>query len=374
MVANYPRGTGYAWWLMEAYWGRIKYAASQIGWESSVAYPLETPSDTHSNEVTIDHLVEFISSGTLADITSIRNLVRHRNIRSLYLTDRPYRSWRYFFLRLFGVRSIVVHDHTPGDRPPVGGLKGAIKYLLNQSRLWSVDRVIAISPLMAMRHVQNARMPESRILTVTNGVKVKELVENARSKLEEAYGFSPKEFLICSIGRLSPYKRFDFSIECLAELARRYPAVKARLIVVGDGPDRRRLEQIVSANNLVERVTFLGHVADTWPILCGVDVILHPSMGEGLSLAILEGMASGAPVVVPNIPSVCQSINHGHTGVVYTDRSIDEAANVIADLSVNEGERIGIGQRARQAVIEKYSLDRALLCFDRCVIPAVFEL
>lgn len=373
MFANYPRGTGYAWWLMETYWDKISCVADQRGWKSSVVYPIEQSSDTSPNGMTIDHLANFLSSGKLVNLASVYKLIRENNIRSLYLTDRPFRSWRYIFLRLFGVKTIVVHNHTPGDRPPVGGLKGLAKYLLNLPRLWSVDRVIAVSSLMAIRHIQNARMPESRVLTVTNGIKIRDLVENARRDLEKTQGFSPEDFLICSIGRLSPYKRFDFSILCLVELLRRNLVVKPRLIVVGDGPDRARLESLAAANSLREEVIFVGHVADPWAILCGVDVILHPSKGEGLSLAILEGMASETPVVVPNIPSVSQTITHGITGIVYTDNSMEEAGNLIAELSSNSEKRRTIGKQARQDVLNKYSLERAMINFDRYVIPILFE-
>jgi glycosyltransferase involved in cell wall biosynthesis len=118
-------------------------------------------------------------------------------------------------------------------------------------------------------------------------------------------------------------------------------------------------------------VIFAGQVADVWPILCGVDAVIHPSAGEGLSLAILEAMAAARPVLVPGIRSVAQTIDHGINGFVYEEGSLEDAVGLLRELSLSEERRLLVGRNARAKVLDHYQLDRALKDFRDKVIPVI---
>jgi glycosyltransferase involved in cell wall biosynthesis len=374
MVANYPRETGYAWWLMERYWDEIADAAKASGWQSVVAYPpdrLRVDSGAHDS---IENLVAFLAMGRLRDVLCIYRLLRQFNVRSLYLTDRPFRSWRYLVLRLAGVRSIVVHDHTPGDRPTISGARGLVKRILNSFPGWTANLVVAISPLMRQRQILNARVPSARVTTVTNGVVVRDIEPKAREFVQDRYHVSSDQYVICAVGRLTRYKRFDFAVQCVEALIRNNPETNPVLMLVGDGPERSRLEELVDARNLGKHVIFAGQVDDVWQILCGVDVVIHPSAGEGLSLAILEAMAAARAIVVPGIPSVAQTIDHGITGLVYQEGSLSDASTMLRDLSRNRALRTRLGANARRKVREHYQLDHTLGEFRTKVVPALTSL
>ncbi len=374
MVANYPKGTGYAWWLMEHFWNEIAIAAVAQSWQYVIIYPENAVgNDTGQSLSKLNRLEAFLSNGGLRDVIEVYLLIRQLNIRSIYLTDRPFRSWKYFLLRLSGVKSIVVHDHTPGDRPPITGIKGLIKRLLNSIPVITASLFIAISPLMRQRHLLNVRIPSSRIVTVTNGIVVRDLVPNARKLLLEEFGLASDCYIVCVVGRLTPHKRFDFAIKCIGKLAHENPESKPVLILVGDGPDRARLEGIAGTLGPSGKVIFAGQVEEVWPILCGVDSVIHPSAGEGLSLAILEAMAAARPVVVPNLPSVSQTIEHGFSGLIYLEGLLDDAKVLLHGLSSNCTFRTMLGMNARCEVIEKYQLNRAVENFQDTVIPVLFQ-
>lgn len=372
MVANYPKGTGYAWWLMETFWKEIADAASTAGWQSMIAYPPDSTQGSHRQKpFDPDRLEAFLFAGSLWDILEIYRVVRRLNIRSVYLTDRPFRSWKYCWLKVAGVRSIVVHDHTPGDRPAISGIKGLAKRILNAVSWITADLCVSVSPLMRQRHLLNARIPPSRCVTVTNGIIVRDLVPNARKLLLEQFGLAEDSYMIGAVGRLDPYKRFDFAIQCIAQLAQEYPEKHPVLILLGDGSDRARLEGLAESLGPTCRVIFVGQVADAWLTLCGVDTVIHPSAGEGLSLSILEAMAAARPVVVPSLPSVAQTIDDGLTGLIYHDGDLDEAKKLLYDLSSNKMLRASIGQNARQNILKHYQLHSTLEDFSTIVIPAL---
>ena len=376
MIANYPKGTGYAWWLMERFWNEIAIAAVTQGWQSIIIYP-ENAIDNNTEQLldNPNRLESFLSKGGVRDIMEVYLLIRHLNIRSIYLTDRPFRSWKYFLLRLSGVQSIVVHDHTPGDRPPITGIKGLIKRLLNLTPGITASLFIAISPLMRQRHLLNARIPSSRSVTVTNGIVVRDLVPNAREFLLNKFKLASDCYIVCVVGRLTPYKRVDFAIRCIDELAHEDPDSKPVLILVGGGPDRVRLEGIAGTLRSANcKVIFAGQVEDVWSILCGVDCVMHPSAGEGLSLAILEAMAAAQPVVVPSLPSVSQTIEHSSNGLIYQEGSLDDATRVLHDISSNNTLRTLLGMNARRKVVEKYQLNRAIKDFNTTAIPVILSI
>ena len=374
MVANYPKGTGYAWWLMERFWEEISDSAPAHDMRSVVIYPDNLAGKSSDpGDVCPGRLEAFLSNGTLREVIEIFLLIRHLNIRSIYLTDNPFRSWKYFLFRISGVKSIVVHDHTPGDRPPIIGFKGLIKQLLNSIPWITADLYIAISPLMRQRHLLNARIPSSRIVTVTNGIVVHDVVPNAREALLERFELATDCYIVCAVGRLNPYKRYDFAIKCVGKLAHESPESNPVLILVGDGPDRPRLEGIAGSLGPNCKVIFAGQVKDVWSILCGVDTVIHPSAGEGLSLAILEAMAAARPVVVPSLPSVSQTIEHGTSGLIYQEDSLDEAKRLLQDLSSNNTLRTRLGVNARRKVLDQYQLDSTVKIFHATVIPAIFR-
>lgn len=374
IVANYPEGTGYAWWLMERFWNEISNNANKRGWQSIVIYP-QSPQDENlgCDSSNLSQLEAFLSKGKLKDINRIYQLIRHFNIRSLYLTDRPFRSWKYFLFRLAGINSIIVHDHTPGDRPAITGLKGIIKYLLNSLTWFTASLYIAISPLMRQRHLLNARIPAAQITTVTNGIEVRDLIPKARELLIEKFRLAPDSFIICAVGRLNAYKRFDFAINCVASLAHEHPQIHPVLILIGDGPDRQHLQGLTDSLPPECKVIFAGQINDVWPLLCGVDTVIHPSAGEGLSLAILEAMAAARPVAVPSLASVSQTIEHGYNGLIYQEGSIDDAERLLSRLSSDKMFRTSLGANARTTVLEKYRLDRAISDFNETVLPVIFQ-
>lgn len=366
MIANYPKGVGYAWWLMERFWGEAALSAKLAGWHAVVVYP---GAEGHAADCSIGLLESFLSGGELREIRMLARLVRQRNIKSIYLTDRPYLSWKYLLLRLCGVRSIVVHDHTPGDRPRVGGLKGMVKLLVNSLPWMTANLSVAVSPLMRKRQLENGRLPARKVALVTNGIIVRELIVGAREQLVRRFGVDPECFIVCAVGRLSEYKRFDFAIRGMAAAAKANEGLRPVLLLVGDGPDRLRLQRIADDETRWVRTIFAGHTDDVWPVLCGVDAVIHPSAGEGLSLAILEAMAAARPVVVPDIPSVSQSVRHGATGFVYADGSLDGVAQALGKLAWDPDLRSLIGGTAREHVLQEFTIERAVNDFRQWVVP-----
>jgi glycosyltransferase involved in cell wall biosynthesis len=105
-------------------------------------------------------------------------------------------------------------------------------------------------------------------------------------------------------------------------------------------------------------MVFAGHRSDVREILCSATFALHPARGEAFSLAIVEYMSAGLVVLVPDIPSVRQAIQHDCDGIVFEDGNALEAAGYIEAMVLNAGRRDQLQARAVETVRASYTLDR----------------
>ena len=116
--------------------------------------------------------------------------------------------------------------------------------------------------------------------------------------------------VIGAVGRFSPEKGLDIVIEALAQLER------GRLVLIGDGDERQRLEALVAALGLVDRVHFAGWVPAPWTASWGFDVLVVPSRSESFGLVAVEAMLAGIPVVATAVGGLPELIEQDETGIL----------------------------------------------------------
>ena len=124
------------------------------------------------------------------------------------------------------------------------------------------------------------------------------------------------------------------------------------------------LQQLVDSLSLTGRVIFVGQVndvADFWAI---GDIGVLPSHQEGFSNSILEGMATGLPMVVTNVGGNAEAVLHGITGLVVPPHSPGELAAALHTLAKDAPKRLAYGQAARLRAKEKFSIDACLNAYD----------
>lgn len=367
LVGNYAPGTGYAWWLMQRYWLEIAELAHRRGLSTYLAYPEEGPLPPAISRSPIEVLWQpFRTRG--APHARALSLLRRLRIRNIYFTDRAFFSPAYLAFRAAGVRRIINHDHTPGDRPPIDGVRGASKGLRNRLPALGVDQWIALSPLMRDRAIDNGRIPPDRVVVVPNGIDPIERSPHAGKSVRSTFGLAPDARIVVTVGRADPYKRIDFVLRLARRVADARPGAAVTFLYVGDGPDMERLEALAADLDLkAPRFVFAGHRADVRDILPGCDVALHASKGEGFSLAILEYLSAGLPTLVPSIPSVAQSIEPNDTGLVYRDGDLKDAEQHLLWLLDHDEARDRMGDSAAAFVEREHHLARASACLRSVV-------
>jgi glycosyltransferase involved in cell wall biosynthesis len=138
-------------------------------------------------------------------------------------------------------------------------------------------------------------------------------------------------FRVGFLGRLVMNKGPDTAIRALAMLTRR--GVDATLAFAGDGPERTRLARLAIEEAVRERVHFEGFRPDPERWFETIDVLVRPSLTEGMSLGLLEAMAAGVPVVASNVPGNASLVRDGETGLLVPPRDPLRLASALEALA-----------------------------------------
>ena len=175
---------------------------------------------------------------------------------------------------------------------------------------------------------------------------------DARSRL----GISPDEFVVGAIGRLDPVKSLDTLIDAIRVMPQ--SARRWRLVLMGDGPERERLQARVAASGALDMVTFTGHRADVRELLPAIDVYVNCSVFEGISLTILEAMAARVPVVASRVGGTPEVVIDGECGYLVEPRDPRALASAISNLQDRPDLALAFGRAGRVRVEKHFSIDR----------------
>ncbi len=172
----------------------------------------------------------------------------------------------------------------------------------------------------------------------------------------------PDTFWVICVANLKEVKGHEHLLRALGELRGR--GQKVSLLLVGDGPLRQPLESAAVAHHIGDSVHFLGLRDDVHALLPLCDALALPSLSEGLSNAILEGLACGLPIVTTRTGGNPESVREGIDGFLVEPGDAKGLADRLARIIHDEALRKSMSQAARQAAVERFSLDKMVESFD----------
>ena len=211
------------------------------------------------------------------------------------------------------------------------------------------DRFIAINKDI-VNELKAAGVPHQKIIKLTNGVEVDEIV----AKEDYTLG-SP--IRIVFVGRLHEQKGVDTLLNAFQLLLESYAQRSLSLQLIGDGPLRNELVTLAERLGVMPHVDFVGLSDQVMAYLHQADLFVLPSRAEGISNALLEAMACALPVVVSQIPGNTDVVEHEKNGLLVPPDDAEALAASIASLLERHDLRKSLGTNARQVVNERYSLD-----------------
>jgi len=238
--------------------------------------------------------------------------------------------------------------------------------MLDRYVLRKFTRVVAVSDEVKQRLLK-AGVHEGKIRVVRNGIDLSSFDGAASARRE---GRKPDHALVVGlVGRLAWEKGIDLFLEAVAEVLVEIP--ETRFKVIGDGPDREKLECLIDALKIRECVNLIGRREDMASQYASLDVLVSSSRQEGLPIALLEGMASGLALVATAVGDVPKLIVDGRTGLLVPGQNSGALAAGIMELLHNPEKRKRLGLAARELIEEEYSAARMTADYLRIYKEAI---
>jgi L-malate glycosyltransferase len=258
----------------------------------------------------------------------------------------------HFLARLAGVHRHVPwvafhHGYTWPDRRA---------RLYNQLDLWSLRvaaKVITVSEPFR-RQLQRRGVAAERIEIVHNAIRPDWGARNPENaaRLRAEMNIAPNQPVILSVGRLSREKDHATLLETMSLLPKRFAA---RLVIVGEGPERPRIEKKIASLGIGSAVTLTGQQTSAEPYYGIANIAVLSSLSEGSPNALLEAMAAGLPVVATDVGGVPEIAVHDDTALLVQPGDPGELAESMGRLIREPRLASRLAARARQIVQERFA-------------------
>jgi L-malate glycosyltransferase len=261
----------------------------------------------------------------------------------------PFAASAYLARQLLLPRTLGVVTTLHGTDITVVGLEPAF-FRVTQFSIESSDRITAVSRFLKERAEATFGIRKP-IEVVYNFVDPDIFAPRRRSGLRLV---PPETRVIMHASNFRPVKNIPTVIQVFAEVRKR---VTAKLVMVGDGPEKAGAEQLSRELGLERDVLFLGNQDCMEELLPLADVFLLPSSSESFGLVALEAMSAEVPVVASAIGGIPEVVEHGKTGYLHDPGHVAGFVASVLKLLGNEPLRRTMGRRARRVARERFSVE-----------------
>ncbi|MFY0543728.1 glycosyltransferase [Brevibacillus sp. H7] len=298
------------------------------------------------------------------------------DLRLLQALRKTFRTYRPDIVHTHGVKAnffsriaargmtskliTTVHSNLRYDYVnPLGFL--IVSAMERSTRPWN-DHFIAISGAIG-EILRQEGVPAEKLTVIYNGMNLTpyrqtDQREANRSRLRAEWGISSEDFVFGTVARFVPVKGLPVLIDAFARLVRHTPNQSARLVLVGDGPERPLLEEKVKEHQLEHKICFAGFRHDIPACLHAFDAFVHSSYYEGLGYTIIEAMASEVPVIATNVGGVKEFVKHEQTGLLAEAADVEGLAYAMERLANGSELRDKLASHALQAVESAFTIEQ----------------
>ncbi len=267
--------------------------------------------------------------------------------------------WGRLAAKLAGVPVVCSALHSTGWPDGVGKLNRWLTPL--------TDAFIAVASPHAEHLVHAEGFPAERVFTVPNGVDTNRFRPNhaQRSWLRAELGLEEDAPIVGIVAALRPEKNHAQFLQAARDVLRHRP--ETHFVIVGEGPERQRIEDLLSDYRYRSRFHLLGNRNDTERILAAIDLFCLTSRNEANPVSILEALASCIPVVAPDVGSISETVRDGQTGILTKPGSWEETADALTRLLGDAPLAARLGRAGRVLVRNEGSLEAMVLGYETLI-------
>lgn len=250
------------------------------------------------------------------------------------------------FGRLFGIKKIIC-----SQRGKL--LQWEFLRLADRLTKYLVTKYIVQTEVSREELMRKLRLPAERIAVIPNAIDVTEFeFELDKEKKRASLGLAADDIAITCVSKLRRGKGHEYLLEAFDGVHREYP--KTKLLIAGDGERKQELLDQAVRYSSKPSILFLGNRDDVKEMLRISDIFVLPTLGEGMSNAIMEAMASGLPVITTDIPENRELIEHEKTGILVPIKDSSSLAKAIKNLLGDGQRRRNLGESSKRGISESF--------------------
>lgn len=239
-------------------------------------------------------------------------------------------------------------------------------YVAERISCLGIDALICVSESDRQEYIRRHLIDPCKASTIYNGVDVQRFEGPVdKTALCRSLGLVEADYssLLGFFGRLADQKGVEYLIQAIPFITAHQPA--CRFLIVGDGPERDRLERLAKSLQVRDLVHFLGMRNDVAALMALTDVIVVPSLFEPFGIAAVEAMASGRAVVASDVEGLREVVADGVTGILVPSRDPKTLAQVLNALLAKPDYARSLGQAGRQRAEALFSQERMFAEYER---------
>ena len=215
------------------------------------------------------------------------------------------------------------------------------------------DRFFCVSNDIAAEVQVLGALASRKVFVVSNGINTRAFrTRDGAELLRKSLGIPPTAPVIGTVGRLNKVKCQDLLLRAFQRLGSEVP--EARLLLVGDGPERASLEGLARDLDLAGRVAFAGYQPEPEHYLPVMDVFALTSRAEGMPLAILEAWATGLPVVATRVGGIPGLVEDGRTGLLVDSGDVAGLTRALRRVFTEPGLARRLGEAGRDRAVAEF--------------------
>ncbi|MEW6324886.1 MAG: glycosyltransferase family 4 protein [Nitrospirota bacterium] len=232
-------------------------------------------------------------------------------------------------------------------------------------RIIAADRLHAIPSGIDLTAFRNGpgRFPKPPAYAVGGGVDWNRRVHSAETKARRMIGLPSQGPVIGVVGRLVPIKGHRYLIDALPAILHEFP--KARLLFVGEGDERARLARQAAQLGVADHLHLVGAQPELRRYFAACDLIVQPSLNEGMGRTVVEALVMGKPVVASRVGGLPELIHQGRNGLLVPPASPAALAEAVCSLLRDQVRLRRMGEAARRSVTSRYTTMAMVDAIDR---------
>jgi len=251
--------------------------------------------------------------------------------------------------RLAGTPHVVSTVHIPERR------FRPWQFLMDRLTLGWADCEVCVSNAVLEFTARKVKRRD-KLRLIYNGLDVEGLGTTGNpDAVKNELGVAADGPVVGSVGRLDRQKGYIHLVRAFARLRKSFP--RAGLVIVGEGPERRRLEAEASKLNIASAVRLPGFRGDVASCINVFDVFCAPSLYEGFGLTVAEAALLEKPIVASNVDSIPEIVADGETALLVEAGDEEGLARCIAELLTDKERARAMGRRAARFVHERFSIE-----------------